>query len=146
MKARKEITLAVIIGLIIALIIAGGIYRAKTALQNFKPSDYTDKFTKKQSNNPEVKSDTQLFIELNSPDNTVVVEPTFKLSGKTLPSTYIAITTEQNDYLIVPNELGSFSQEVALIKGANMLNVTVFKSTGEKVEKSLSVVYTTAQL
>lgn len=146
MKARKEITLAIIIGLIIALVIAGGIYRAKTALQNFKPSDLANKFQSKVSNNPELSEDDKLFIELNSPDNTVVTESNFKVSGKTLPSTYIAITTEQNDYLIVPNELGSFAQEVALIKGANILNVTVFKSSGEKVEKSLSVVYTTAQL
>ncbi len=146
MKARKEITLAIIIGLVIALIIAGGIYRAKTALQNFNPSDLTDKFQSKKDNNPGEKSQDQLFIELNSPDNTVATEASFKVSGKTLPSTYIAITTEQNDYLIVPNELGSFSQEVTLIKGANILTVTVFKSNGEKVEKSLSVVYTTAQL
>lgn len=146
MKARKEITLAIIIGLLIALVIAGGIYRAKTALQNFKPSDLTDKFQPKKSETPDKTEVDRLFIELNSPDNTVVTEATFKVNGKTLPSTYIAITTEQNDYLIVPNELGSFSQEVSLIKGANILNVTVFKSNGEKVEKSLSVVYTTAQL
>ena len=48
MKARKEVTLAIIIGLIIALIIAGGIYRAKTAIQNFDPQSIKKKKQSKQ--------------------------------------------------------------------------------------------------
>jgi hypothetical protein len=46
----------------------------------------------------------------------------------------------------VPNDVGNFSQEVKLIKGANLLTVTVFTQDGDKVEESLSVVYTTAAL
>ncbi|GAB4026995.1 MAG: hypothetical protein Fur0011_3990 [Candidatus Microgenomates bacterium] len=146
MKPRKEVTLAVIIGLIIALIIAGGIYRAKTAIQNFDPQSLMSQKKSDLSNNQDEKSNTELFLEIDSPDNSVTDKATFTISGKTLPKTYIAITTESNDYLIVPNDVGSFSQEVNLIKGANRLTVTVFTQEGKKVEKSLSVVYTTAAL
>jgi hypothetical protein len=66
--------------------------------------------------------------------------------GKTLPKTYIAITGEKGEYLIVPNELGSFSQEIVLTKGANLITITVYLENGQKVEKSLSVVYTTAEI
>ena len=146
MKPRKEVTLAIIIGLVIALIIAGGIYRAKTAIQNFDPQTLLPQKKSDVSDNPDQKSEVKLFLELGTADNSVTDKPTFIISGKTLPKTYIAITTESNDYLIVPNDVGSFSQEVNLIKGANRLTVTVFTQDGEKVEDSLSVVYTTVEL
>lgn len=146
MKPRKEITLAIIIGLVIALIIAGGIYRAKTAIQNFDPQSIIPQKKSDVSNIPDQNNEKKLFLELITPDNTVTDKDTFTISGKTLPKTYLAITTESNDYLIVPNDVGNFSQEVKLIKGANLLTVTVFTQDGDKVEESLSVVYTTAAL
>ncbi len=146
MKARKEITLAIIIGLIIALVIAGGIYRAKTAIQNFDPQSLLPQRTSNNSDNQDQNSPDKLFLELDTPDNSVTDQATFTVSGKTLPKTYLAITTESNDYLIVPSDVGSFSQVVNLIRGANRLTVTVYTQDGEKVEQSLSVVYTTAPL
>jgi uncharacterized protein YxeA len=146
MKARKEVTLAIIIGLVIALIIAGGIYRAKTAIQNFDPQSLIPQRQSKDTNIQDQKSEQKLFVELDTADNSVTDKATFTISGKTLPKTYIAITTEGNDYLIVPNDVGSFSQEVNLIKGANRLTITVYTQDGVKVEDSLSVVYTTAAL
>ena len=146
MKARKEVTLAIIIGLIIALIIAGGIYRAKTAIQNFDPQSLIPKKQSKDGANQDQKTEQKLFVELDTTDNSVTDKATFTISGKTLPKTYIAITTESNDYLIVPNDVGSFSQEVNLIKGANRLTITVYTQDGVKVEDALSVVYTTAAL
>ena len=146
MKARKEVTLAIIIGLIIALIIAGGIYRAKTAIQNFDPQSLIPKKQSKDGVNQDQKTEQKLFVELDTADNSVTDKATFTISGKTLPKTYIAITTESNDYLIVPNDVGSFSQEVNLIKGANRLTITVYTQDGVKVEDALSVVYTTAAL
>lgn len=146
MKARKEVTLAVTIGLIIALIIAGGIYRAKTAIEGFDPQSLLNRDRSTQQPNPEENQDKKLFVELDTPDNSVTDAAPFTISGRTLPDTYIAITTEANDYLIVPNDLGTFSQVVNLIRGANAITVTVFTSSGEKVEASLSVVYTTAEL
>ena len=146
MKARKEVTLAIIIGLIIALIIAGGIYRAKTAIQNFDPQSLIPKKQSKDGVNQDQKTEQKLFIELDTTDNSVTDKATFTISGKTLPKTYIAITTESNDYLIVPNDVGSFSQEVNLIKGANRLTITVYTQDCVKVEDALSVVYTTAAL
>lgn len=146
MKARKEITLAVIIGLILALIIAGGIYRAKTAIEQFDPKSLLPTKVEDIDSNPDQKEANKLFVELDSPDNAVTDTPDYVISGKTLPDTYIAITTEGTDHLIVPSDTGVFSQKVTLIKGANNLTVTVFTSSGDKVEATLSVVYTTAAL
>lgn len=146
MKARKEVTLAIVIGLVIALIIAGGIYRAKTAIEKFDPTTLIPQKMKNNDKKPDANNEQKLFVELDTPDNLVTDQIKFTIAGKTVPGTYIAITTESTDYLIVPSDTGSFSQEVTLIKGANLLTVTVYTSTGEKVEESLSVVYTSATL
>jgi len=143
MKVKKEATVAVIIGLILALIVVGGVLRAQSALKNIKlPTK--ELFMKDKP----VKDDKaiELFLDITNPDNSVTAETTIALTGKTLPSTYIAILGEKGEYLIIPNDLGVFSQEIALIKGANTIKITSYQKDGKKVEKTLSVVYTTAQL
>lgn len=145
MKVRKEATVAVVIGLIIALLVTGGILRARTALDSIKlPTK--ESFSSSKTTKPENEKNQELFLELTTPDNIVLSEPVLNLLGKTLPSTYIAILGEKGEYLIVPNELGNFSQDISLVQGANTIKITVFMSDGTKVEKTLNAVYTTAQL
>lgn len=144
MKVKKEATVAVIIGLIIALIVTGGVLRARHAIQSIKlPTK--DSIKKNDNTNTTAKSQ-ELFIDLTTPDNSVTSDAKITLSGKTLPSTYIAILGEKGEYLIVPNELGSFSQEIALVKGANTIRVSIFQNNGNKVEKTVNAVYTTAEI
>jgi hypothetical protein len=143
MKIKKEVTVAVIIGLIIALIVTGGVLRARTAIKNIKLPT-TESFKSK----PETKEakNQELFLELTTPDNSVTDQSKLTLTGKTLPGTYIAILGESGEYLIVPNDLGSFSQEVVLIKGANTIKINVYDANGKKIEKTLNAVYTTAEI
>lgn len=144
MKVKKEATVAVVIGLILALIVTGGILRARHALQSIKlPTK--DSFTGNKKTIPEVKS-TELFLELTTPDNSVLSSPTLTLAGKTLPNTYIAILGEKGEYLIIPNDLGSFSQDITLIKGANTIKIVVYQNDGKKIESTVNAVYTTAEL
>lgn len=144
MKVKKEATVAVVIGLILALIVTGGILRARYALKNIKlPTKESFLQTKKSE---QVKENKELYLELTTPDNSVLAEPKLTLSGKTLPSTYIAILGEKGEYLIIPNDLGSFSQEIALVKGANTIKVVVYQNDGKKIEGTVNAVYTTAEL
>jgi hypothetical protein len=145
MKARKEVTVAIIIGLILAVLITGGILRARTAIRNMQKNNAgitSNPQTGNHGNNPS----NSLFLELETEDNSVTDIDTLTVKGKTLPNTYIAITGEKGEYLIVPNELGSFSQDITLIKGANTIVVTVYLEDGQKIEKTLSTVYTTAEI
>jgi hypothetical protein len=143
MKVKKEATVAVVIGLILALLVMGGVLRAQSALKNIKlPTKDSFLSTKPTKDD----KSTELFLEITSPDNSVNSEAAMTLTGKTLPSTYIAILGEKGEYLIVPNELGVFSQEIVLIKGANTIKVTVYQKDGKKVESTVSAVYTTAEL
>lgn len=141
MRVKKEISLAVFIGLLLALLITGGVLRARRALQNFTPPSLSFRPSPTPSTNPNT-----LFLDITSPDNAVLDTSRFTITGKTLPGTYIAILGEIGEYLIVPNELGSFSQEISLVKGANTIKITVYTAEGERVEKTVNAVYTTAEI
>lgn len=144
MKVKKEATVAVVIGLVIALIVTGGILRAQKAIKSIKLPT-RESLKKSQTPAPESKT-KELFLELTTPDNSVTTEPKLTLTGKTLPGTYIAILGEKGEYLIVPNDLGSFSQEVILVKGANSIKLVIYQNDGTKIERTLNAVYTTATL
>lgn len=144
MQVKKEISVAIFIGLIICGLIIGGMYRAKTAL---------DAHRTRTSPRPSAKvvataeQNDALPLKITSPaDNSVVDVAQIELSGTTAPNTYITILTEKNEYIIVPSDLGDFSQTITLVKGANTIDVTVYTPTGDKTEAKLSVVYTTVEL
>jgi hypothetical protein len=143
MKVKKEVTVAIFIGLILGGIVVGGILRARKALNNFTPVHVTQ-----NSPVPSTTSAPQqgLFLTIDTPDNQVVKEASFILTGKTLPGTYIVINGEAGDSIIVPNELGNFSQTITLVKGANTIRVTAYQEDGTKQESTINAVYTTAEI
>lgn len=143
MKIKKEATIAVVIGLVLALVVTGGVIRARTALQNVSLPSLD---SSKSKTTGKTTAQNQLFLEITTPDNSVSSTPTLPLSGKTLPGTYIAILAEKAEYLITPNELGSFSQEITLVQGANTILINVYEANGNKIESTLSAVYTTAEI
>jgi hypothetical protein len=145
MKARKEVTVAVIIGLFLAVLITGGILRARTAINTMQKNNPANTLGNKSGNHSS-NQEGGLFLDIETQDNSVTAEEGLTIIGKTLPKTYIAITGEKGEYLIVPNEVGSFSQEITLVKGANTIKVTVYQDDGKRVEKTLNAVYTTAEI
>lgn len=143
MKVKKEVTVAVIIGLILGVIVVGGVLRARKALMSIgvtpSPTPSSQVTASKDEN-------SGLFLTLSTPDNQVLQQSSLTVSGKTLPGTYIVINGEAGDSIIVPNDLGDFSQSVTLVRGANTINVTVYQEDGTKKEVTITAVYTTAEI
>jgi len=144
MQAKKEISIAIVIGLVIGGVIIGGIYRAKTAIDKHLSSALPAATATPTS---ETQENPGLPLNITTPiDGSVTDTAKLELSGNTLKDTYITILTEKNEYIIVPSDTGNFSQEITLIKGANTIIVTVYTQDGNKTEKTLNLVYTTADL
>ena len=147
---KKEIITAIAIGLLISAIIAGGILRAKSVIKQHQTNQPPSSPQSEATTTAQVKNNkdsSQLFLKINSPkNNTVVKENQVTLTGETLPHTYIAIITDSSEYLIVPNKIGQFSQQIKLIKGANLIKVTAYTKNGNKVEKTINLVYTEAEI
>lgn len=142
MKARKEITVAIFIGLTIGLIVFGGILRARTAIVNkaeSSPSPSPLASGAKQVN-------PRLPLTLETKDNQVVSVPNLTIVGKTSPEAYIIILGEKSEHIIVPSELGNFSQEIDLTTGANTIIIKAYLEDGTLTESVLTAVYTTAEI
>lgn len=144
MKARKEITIAVIIGLLVGLIVVGGIIRARSALSNITPPEIN--IGKPKSSPSPTPGRNSHFLTLTTTDNQVLDTNSIIIEGSTLPDTYIVILGEKSEYIIVPNDLGGFSQEVALVTGANTIAITSYQDNGNSQEETLNIVYTTAEI
>ncbi len=144
MKARKEITIAVIIGLLVGLVVVGGIIRARSALENITPPEINIGQSKSSpSPTPEANSH---FLDLTTIDNQVLNKNSIIIEGSTLPNTYIVILGEKSEYIIVPSDTGGFSQEVTLTTGANTITITSYENDGNSQKQTLNVIYTTAEI
>lgn len=140
MKVRKEVTIAIFIGLIFGLVVVGGIIRARQALKNVVST--SSRIIPKPTSSP-AEHASDLFLEISTPDNQVFETDKITLSGKTNPAGYIVILGEKGEYITTPGETGNFSQEISLTKGANTIIITVYLENGTKVEKMLTAVSTT---
>lgn len=146
MKIKKEAIMATIIGLIIGLLITGGVLRAQRALDSRESREPTSE-SSNSNKLPEEATPGELELLIEEPeDNLVVGDDAVTITGTTQPGTYIAIITEKNEYLIVPNEVGQFSQEISLVSGANTITISVYDESGNRVEKTLNIVYTSAEI
>lgn len=144
---KKEAAIAIFIGLIIGLVITGGILRARKALEKTEAKDNSNSPASQKPDSLETQTSQKLFLNITNPtDNSISDTDIISLNGQTLPDTYVAIIAEKSEHLIVPNEVGQFSQDIDLVSGANIIKVTVYTDSGEKIEKVLNVVYTTAEI
>lgn len=133
---RKEVLVAIILGVGLGLAVAFGIWRANLALA---PKGA-------QTENPLPTPGINAFSELvlTQPENNTVSEKdTVEVHGATQPFSTITITTGAEDYILEADNEGGFMQEVKLASGPNEIVVTSFDDEGEGTQEKLIVVYTT---
>jgi len=135
---RKEILFAIISGLVFGVLIAFGIWRINTSLN-----------LKEDAKQEEVSSDqdnliNELKLILIKPDDLdVITNSPLEIAGATKPDIWIAISSEEEDYIFKSDEKGEFSQEVDLTGGINQILISAFDSDGTSVSNNITVVYST---
>lgn len=141
MKAHKEITIAVIIGLVFGLVVVGGVLRAKKAIDASRTANPQETSRPTSSPTPQ-----DLVLELTTPDNQVLEEGVLTISGKTNPEGFVVILGEKGEFIVTPGQTGAFSQEITLVKGANTIKITVYLENGASTSKSLTAVYSSGSI
>jgi hypothetical protein len=134
---RKEIAWVVIIGIVLGLVMAFGVYRINSSAG--KNSASPEPSSSPKPGNPE------LSITLDKPeDNDVVTLSSVTVSGITKSLAWIAVSGEKDDYIIQASDSGIFSQDVNLIPGINQIKLTAFDSAGQENASKVLVVYSSS--
>lgn len=133
---KKEILLAVLIGLVFGLIITYGIYRATIAISS-PPRNTSPTVT--PSPMEETLSNPNLTI-ISPADETVLTERAVTIAGHTLHNSYVVIFVNDEENITTPDEEGNFSIQTTLESGSNIITVHALDEDGRVSKQELTVV------
>lgn len=136
---RKEVAIVILIGIAIGAIVAYGIYTAQSAIK--KRQAPTGPAPTSQLPSPTPTAHALTIIE--PADESIIEEETVQLVATTSPNAVVTIITNQNEYLLTADQDGNLSTSVQLVAGENTILVTAFDGAGNKVEATLTLVYST---
>jgi len=140
---RKEVILAVIIGVILGGVILYGINLANTSSSKINQGNTeTEKGTSKVTPSSSKKPDNLISI-LFPPNNSVVTEAQLTLKGTTKPNVNIAIISESDDILTTSDKSGNFSEAINLISGENIITITIVDDKQATSSSTITVIRTT---
>ena len=152
---RKEVLVAILLGLGIGAVVTLGIFTARKALTGAGGAQEQDgpakqaTSDKQQATSPAItgeKTEKQHTVTLTSPnDGSVTATEKITLAGATTPGSTVTISGGETDTVVISDEKGQFSMEITLVGGDNEINVVSFSPKGEKAETVLTVVYSTAE-
>ncbi len=74
----------------------------------------------------EAKNQQAQKLLISPTDGQIFTQPSIKFSGQSSPNTYLAIYTNDNQYILKTNGSGKFEKELTWNKGLNLLNITGF--------------------
>ena len=133
---KKEIFIAVFVGLSMGLIITFGIYRVTNSLTAKPTTDFIEDQTDTEVTAPPT------VLTLHSPDDgTIQTETETTITGSTIANSFVVLFVNDTDYISNSDESGNFSFKVELEKGINIIRVHVLNESGDTaVEERLVVV------
>ena len=142
-KMRKEIIVAVLVGIVLGGIFTYGIRRANLAYQPIE-NDSTPNIQPETIDNEQPGIITSDSLSILAPEqNDVFTENTVSVTGITKPKSTVVISAEGEDFVLTSKDSGEFSQEIKLIGGLNNILVKSFSGEETLGSKTLNVVYTT---
>lgn len=137
---RKEILLAVFVGITLGLMITFGIYQNSENAQTGQ-NTITDQLI----NNPiSTKSadiqDPQLVI--NSPEEDLLTDQEeIIVSGSAAPSSFVVVLVNDVESISNTDESGNFSLKVKLEAGGNLIEINSIDEDGKQISKQRTVIY-----
>jgi hypothetical protein len=141
---RKEIFVAIVVGILVGLAITFGLYSLREQIFKNRTAETIEE-TRKQLAQP---SPTPLSsISLQQPEQDLLTdEKTLKVVGRTLPGSYIVLLTPGNEYLTTADADGDFAHDVDLVAGGNRITIVVTSPDGKQETLVRNVVYSTVNL
>lgn len=133
---KKEILIAVFVGLSMGLIITFGVYRVKNSLTQTPTTNFI------QENLDTDPTATPTLLALHSPEDGIIqTETELTVTGTTVADAFVVLFVNNTDFISNSDESGNFSFKINLEEGANIIRVHVLDESGTaSVEERLVVV------
>ena len=135
---RKELLLAIFIGMAMGLIITFGIYQSRENTRENR-NHQTDNLVKQQAND-DLKENSQLSITTPE-ENLLVDQEKLIVSGNTNSNSFVVIFVNNQENISTSDESGNFSLEVTLDEGGNLIEIYSLDEDGNSISKTRSVIY-----
>ena len=149
----KELSLAVIFGLLIGFGLTGTFYFVKksNSQNNHLPNIVTPTDVPQNLDDPSLSPtstpNTNPNLEITSPQNNDIINTSkTTLEGNTTPDSLIIITTPLKNYNLNTNASGKFSQSIDLEPGYNAINVTAIDQNDQENHIEIFLTYSTTKL
>lgn len=142
---KKEVIIAIIIGLLIGLVFTLGISTANKALNQQKAK----KLTPQDSGNSLTTSNNnqQKTLTVTSHENfDLINQSETTLSGIAWPKAVIALMAETQTRLIQADSEGIFTFQINLIKGFNEISLIATDETNTTQTQNLVLTYSTSKI
>lgn len=133
---KKEVLIAIIIGLITGLFITYGFYHSQRANQQ----NLATSIVNIAPDQPETKLENGKLTIFSPDDEIVIEEQSVQVAGKTTPNSLIVIYVNNNPEVIQADETGNFTKTVELESLANIITIHAFDEEGEHNSAQRTVV------
>lgn len=135
----KEVWVAIIIGFLLGIAITFGVYTANQALLARKTPSPSPTILKPE----ETPVPTTNFSISYPADEVVIDKPEITITGQAPKGSIIVILGEKSEEFAQADSQGIFTTNIDLIKGLNRIKVIALVSDEEKIEKTITLVYST---
>jgi len=143
---KKEVLVAIITGFALGLLITFGVWTANRAIQKTPAEPASPSPTPEIIITPQAESSEISLTVLSPEDNFLSDEEEIAVSGKTAPQAVVVILYQEGEKILEADQNGDFSTTITLAGGDNQIEVAAYDEAGSEIKKSLTVVYSTAEI
>ncbi len=134
---RKEVLLAILIGVSLGLLITFAVYQSRRSVSDAQKDQVQDVI--KNKNTDEQENNGQLSI--TSPENNLIVDSQrLIVSGNTQANNFVVIIVNDQEIITNADESGNFSKEIHLDQGANVLLIYSVNQDGLSAQVTRTVI------
>jgi hypothetical protein len=139
---RKEIIIAIILGLAVGLSITYVFYQSQDEEQT-----QVENVQLETTPEPSITDELSTNLSVLSPeDESITDQEEIKVAGNTFANAFVVILVNNQEYITQTDETGNFSTDVTLETGSNILQVNSISEDGVKAKKEVTTIYTTQEL
>lgn len=137
---RKEILLAVFVGITLGLMITFGIYQNSENARTGQNSTTDQLINNPTGSESATIQDSSLII--NSPEEDLFsTEEELIVSGSSVPDSFIIVLVNDVENVSNTDESGNFSIKVKLYEGGNLIQINSIDEDGKQISKQRTVIY-----